>query len=216
MTTETAPTETADPSTPPAKEKPSGSWVVAFLFWGTMLVAGGLYAAVALSPKLIVYLHLRDEHYRTQVELVTLEHRVLYLKKVMHALENDPEFAAEHARVELGAERPGDERIAVDERLHFTPDAEFDPSVFQTSILPWYTPLLEVFATDRKTRQGLLIAAVSLSLFAFTFLQDSQVPQLLGVFRGIKNFWLRATARYRTCPSTASDKSPASADPHNS
>ena len=176
-----------------------------------MLVAAGLYAAVALSPKLVVYLHLRDEHYQTQVELVTMEHRVLYLKKVMHALEHDPEFAAEQARVELGAERPGDERIAVDESLYFTPDAQFDPSLFKKSILPWYTSLLEVFATDRKKRQGLLIAAVFLSLFAFTFLQESQASQLLACVDGAKNFWLRATSRYRT--SSHSDEGQTPTDP---
>lgn len=198
MTTEIAPTETAQPNDPPLKDKPAGSWIVAFLFWGTVLISAGLYAAVALSPKLLVYLHLRDEHYRTQVELLTLEHRVLYLKQVMHALENDPEFAAEQARVELGVERPGDERIAVDESLHFTPDSQFDPSVFKASILPWYTSLVEVFATDQKTRRGLLVAAACLSLFAFTFLQESQASQLFACVRGLKNAWLRATARYRT------------------
>lgn len=180
-----------------------------------MLVAGALYAAVALSPKLVVYLHLRDEHYRTQVKLVTLEHRVLYLKKVMHALEHDPNFAAEQARVELGAERPGDERIAVDESLHFTPDADFDPSVFKSSILPWYISLLEVFATDQKTRRGLLIAAACLSLFAFTFLQESQASQLLACFQGVRNCWCQATSRYRTPPASPLQESQPSSASHS-
>ena len=186
-----------NPETPEAPaELPAGSsWVVAILFWGMMLTAGVLYAAVALSPKLYVYLHLRDEHYRTQVKLVTLERRVMYLKKVMHALEHDPGFAAEQARVELGAARPGEERVAVDERLHFAPD-HFDPKAFRESILPWYTPMLQVFAGDSKTRRTLLIAAAFFSVFAFTFLQESQASQLFACARTVKNGWLKTTARY--------------------
>lgn len=171
--------------------------MVAVLFWGMMLTAGGLYAAAALSPKLVVYLQLRDEHYHTQVKLVTLERRVMYLKKVMHALEHDPSFAAEQARVELGAEHPGEERVAVDESLHLAPDADFDPSVFKQSIIPWYAPLLQVFASDQKTRRGFLIAATAMSLFAFTFLQESQATQLFACVRCVKDGWSRATSRYR-------------------
>jgi cell division protein FtsB len=203
MTSETPSHESANSPESIAEKPAEASWVVAVLFWGAMLVAGGLYATVALSPKLVVYLHLRDEHYQTQVKLVTLERRVMYLKKVMHAFEHDPGFAAEQARVELGAERPGDERIAVDESLHFTPDADFDPSIFKESILPWYTPLVQVFAGDRKTRRGLLFAAALISLFAFTFLQESQTSQLLACARAIKNGCLRATSRYRSAPSPA-------------
>ena len=211
VTTDTAAAENLETPDSSAAEKREGSWVVSVLFWGTMLAAGALYAAVALSPKLVFYLKLRDEHYQTQVKLVTLEHRVLYLKKVMHALENDPEFAAEHARVELDAERPGDERIAVDQSLHFTPDAEFDPSVFKKSILPWYADLLEVFAADQPKRRGLLIAAALMSLFAFTFFQESQTSQILACVRAVKTGWLRATARYRASAPPADQASAAEA-----
>ncbi len=204
MTTDTA-TTAADKLEPPdssARETREGSWVVSLLFWGTMLGAGLLYAAVALSPKLVFYLKLRDEHYQTQVKLVTLEHRVLYLKRVIHALEHDPEFAAEHARVELDAQRPGDERIPVDRSLYFTPDAQFDPSMFKKSILPWYMDLLEIVAEDQPRPRGLLIAAGLMSLFAFTFFQESQTSQILAGVRAVKNGWLRATARYRSTAST--------------
>lgn len=198
MTTETATPETVDSKTTAGDEPKCGSWVVAVLFWAAILVAGTLYAAVALSPKLLVYLNLRDEHYQTQVELVTLERRVMYLGRVMRAFENDPEFAAEQARVELGAERPGDERIAVGPALSFVPDDDFDPKAFKKSILPWYAPLVDVFAQNPETRRGLLIAAVCLMLFAFTFLQESQTPQILACARGVKNGWLKATSRYRS------------------
>jgi hypothetical protein len=178
------------------------------LFWGTMLTACALYAVVALSSKLVVYQHIRNEHYQTQVNLVTLERQVMYLKKVMHALEHDPHFAAEQARVELGAERPGEDQIAVDESLHFTPDPVFDPSVFRDSILPWYTSLLEVFATNEKTRRGLLIAAATMALLAFTFFQESQTSQLVACVRTVKHGWLRATARYRKPSAPASENAP--------
>jgi cell division protein FtsB len=202
-----APTrETLSPPEGHTEPAVEASWVVAVLFWGTMLIAGALYALAALSPKLVVYLQLRDEHYQTQVKLVTLERRVMYLKKVMHALEHDPSFAAEQARVELGAERPGEERISVDESLHLIPDADFDPRVFKKSILPWYTPLLNVFGGDAETRRGLLWAASLMSLFAFTFLQESQASQLRAWIRGVRNGWRKATARYR--PEAASEAIP--------
>jgi len=192
---ETSPTEGLKTET--SREPVNGSWVVAALFWIALLIAGGMYAAVALSPKLLAYLNLRNDHYRTQVKLVTLERRVTYLKRVMQALENDPEFAAEQARVELGAERPGDERIEVDSRWHFSPDSDFDPSAFRKSILPWYTPILKVVATNEPMRRGLLIAAACLSVFAFTFFQESQTPQWLACARTMKAGWRRATSRYR-------------------
>jgi cell division protein FtsB len=197
MISDTPSTEPSDAPIRPVEQPVEASWMVALLFWGMMLVASALYAAVALSPKLVIYLHLMDEHYQTQVKLVTLERRVMYLKRVMYALEHDPGFAAEQARVELGAERPGDERIAVDESLHFTPDSDFDPSIFKESILPWYTPLFQVFASDQKTRSGLLIAATLISLLAFTFFQESQTSQLIACIRAMKNGWFRATSRYR-------------------
>ncbi len=197
MTRETATAETCETQEPSAEAKAEGSWAVAVLFWGTILIAAFLYAAVALSPKLVFYLNLRNDHYQTQVELVTLERKVMYLRKVMHALENDPSYTAEQARVELGTERPGDERIAVDQSLHLAGDADFDPSLFKKSILPWYTELLKVFANDAKTRRGFLITAVGIVLFAFTFFQESQTSQLLKCVRSVKHAWLKATARYR-------------------
>lgn len=173
-----------------------------------MLTAAALYATVALSSKLVIYLHIRNEHYQTQVKLVTLERRVMYLKKVIYALEHDPEFAAEQARVELGAVRPGEDQIAVDESLHFTPDPDFDPSAFRENILPWYTTLLEVFATQPSTRRGFLIVAAVMSLLAFTFFQESQTSQLVACARTVKHGWIRATSRYRKAPSTPSETGP--------
>ena len=185
-------------SKPPVPEKSTGgSWVIALLFWAILLMAAACYGLVALSPKLTSYLHLRNEHYQNQVQLVKLERKAGYLRKVTHALEHDPQFAAEQARVELHAEREGEERIAVDESLFFSPDADFDVSKYPASILPWYLPLLDVFAADEKMRRGLLIAAALMTVFAFTFLQESQTAQWRALARSIRNSWLRATARYR-------------------
>lgn len=207
---ETSPTEDLETDTSP--EPVNGSWIVAALFWIALLVAGGMYAAVALSPKLVAYFNLRNDHYRTQVKLVTLQRRVTYLKRVMQALENDPEFAAEQARVELGAGRPGDERIEVDSRWHFSPDSEFDPSAFRKNILPWYLPILKVLATNEPIRRGLLIAAACLSLFAFTFLQESQTPQWLACARTMKSGWQRATSRYRNSSAKSHQENSHSSD----
>jgi hypothetical protein len=98
-------------------DEPRHGWILSLAFWLCLLLAGGLYAAVALSPKILAHLHLKQKFYENQIRLVTLERQVQYLGKVVVALENEPDFAAELLRVDFDASRPGDERIAVDRSL---------------------------------------------------------------------------------------------------
>ena len=45
-------------------------WIVSFLFWGQLLVAGALYGSVAMAPKLATFVELNDEYVTAQTELV--------------------------------------------------------------------------------------------------------------------------------------------------
>jgi hypothetical protein len=152
-------------------EGPRG-WFVSLLFWLCLFLAGAMYAAVALSPKLLAWASLRDEHYGNQVRLVELEKQVKYLGRVVDALEDDPEFAAQLARVDFDASRPGDERITVDPSLSLDARDESRPraTVDRTA---WYLPLLRQFADRPEFRRALLTIAAALSIFSFAFLQEA-------------------------------------------
>ncbi len=152
-----------------------------------LLCAAGLYASVALAPKLLMYLTLKNQYYGTQVRLVSLEQEVSDLHKVVEALENEPDFAAQLARVDFDAARPGDERISVDSNL--TLDSRMnDASVaIPVSTLPWYGPFLKVLAQNGKLRTLIMVLSAGLIIVAFTFVHESQADQLrtsAGTVRG--------------------------------
>ena len=153
------------------------SWAVSLAFWLSLIVASGLYACVALSPKLVNYLQIQADFHATQVELVGLERDVRYLDRVANALER-PDFSEELARVDFDAARPGDERIRVKPIGSPVNRDALDAGVPEKSVVrpavlhPWYMPLLDMLATDEKLRRGFLISAAVIILVAFTFLQE--------------------------------------------
>lgn len=174
-------------STPAPDDPPSQpasavqGWVTSLLFWLCLLLSATMFASVALAPKLLAWLTLKHEHYTHQVRLVEMERKVTYLGRVVDAMENDPEFASQLARVDFDAVRPGDERIAVDSTLSLD-GRERQPEVpavpRTTSLL---TPLLHQITDRPELRRALLTIAAVLILFAFTFLQESAVETLAPV-----------------------------------
>eukprot|EP00913_Durusdinium_trenchii_P028432 g26660.t1 len=118
------------------------------------------------------------------VELVKLETRVNYLKRVAEVMENDPQFAKELARTEFGATQAGDERIPVEREL--TLAAEESPQVAEPDLTPpIYEPALRVLSDNDFIRRWMLIAAASMVLFAFTFLHPSQAPNVQRAAAGV-------------------------------
>jgi cell division protein FtsB len=178
-------------------------WFVSLLFWLALLLAALLYGAVALSPKYMAWLETRREYHDGQVRLVALERQVGYLERVVSALESDPQFAAELARVDFDACRPGEEQIPVDARLSLDGLVKETHAV-RAARLPWYTPLVAQAAENEPLRRNLLIAAASMVLFAFTFLHESRDPQIRSTARrvqqGTRSMFAGVTwlvARYR-------------------
>jgi cell division protein FtsB len=157
---------------------PAG-WLASLLFWLAVLAAAGMYALVALSPKVLAWHEERERWHGNQERLVRLERKVLYLKHVAQALESDPEFAAELARVELHASRPGDERLPVEGQLSLAADSGKGESEQPTPPSAFRLPLstLRDFAEDARLRRWTLLAAAGLVVFAFTFLQVSPVRE---------------------------------------
>lgn len=173
-------------------------WVVSFLFWGQLLLAGGLYGAVALAPKLSNYVHLRGEFHTNQVQLVQLEETVEELKKVTEALESDPDLLEELARIDLDATRPGEERIPLQNELTLQSRIKNNTRAVSPETDEWYSPLLTAYATDHRLRRVSLLVAASLVIAAFTFFQPSQVNRFSTGLTSIRESGSSLTARYRS------------------
>jgi cell division protein FtsB len=172
--------------------------IVSAAFWLCLFAAAGLYAAVALAPKFHTYLELKQQHRAGQMELVKLEQQVHYLQKVVNALETEPAFSAELARIDFDASRPGDERIPVDPSLRLDDRSRETEPPLPLPVSRWYEPFLDPLARNTRLRGGLLAIAAVLVIGAFTFLQESQTPAAVRSADGVLRRCLRALAdRYR-------------------
>lgn len=173
------------------------SWTISLAFWLTLLAAIGVYALVALSPKLLNFTQLRHDYHATQLRLVGLEHEVDDLNQVVDSLARDPDFVRKLASVEFGARRPGEERIPVDEHLQLS-IRDNDP-VFEmpADSLPWYGSMVAPFAVNPRLRGAMLLASALTLVFAFVFLQPTAMafvePQSTGEQSSNKGL----LARYR-------------------
>ncbi|MEX0715831.1 MAG: hypothetical protein WD066_04555 [Planctomycetaceae bacterium] len=149
-------------------------WIVSVLFWLCLLLAVGMYGAVALAPKYLDFLELRAAHHAGQVRLLALDRQTRTLSQVEKALESDPAFVAELARIDFDAAAPGEERIAVspEHRLDAQPAASVETNA--VAPLPWHAPLVRAFVENRGLRRTLLIASATIVLAAFALLHDSR------------------------------------------
>lgn len=172
-------------------------WIISLTFWIFLFIAASLFAAVVLSPRYLSYLNLRNEYLTTQVQLVSLENQVEYLKQIAHSLEHDPEFRSEVARVDFDAVRPGEERIAIAPELaldvpHWNPNQKI-PLVSHF----WYEPMLTVLSENQKVRSSILLSAAAIVILSFTFLHESQSQQLENVTKSTRNMVGSFLSRYQ-------------------
>lgn len=172
-------------------------WIISLTFWIFLFIAASLFAAVVLAPRYLSYLNLRKEFLATQVQLVSLENQVEYLRQIAHSLEHDPEFRSEVARVDFDAFCPGEERIAVDPEWaldvpHWNPNQKI-PLVSHS----WYEPMLSVLSENQKVRSSILLSAAAIVILSFTFLHESQSKQLETVTRSTKNVFGSFLSRYQ-------------------
>ncbi len=153
-----------------ARNEPPFRPFVALAFWASLFAAAGLFALLALAPKLRTYRELSRDYDRLEHQLVSTERRTESLAKVADALEHDPQFAAELARVDFDSPSK-EERIAVGPQLSLsawdsepatTPiDARPSPAAMLDG------PLLSALADDRTVRLPLMAASSLLVLTAF-------------------------------------------------
>jgi hypothetical protein len=180
------------PTAPPSVTHRLKATIVSLLFWGCLFAGAGLYTLVVLSPKLVERQRLQDDDRRYQLELVSQESRLLRLNGVADALQNDPEFAGELARIHLKARGAGEETIPVGEEFAFrlALDEKGETRLDSAAQTPWYLPAVSVVAENDAARGVVLLTAVVLVLFAFTFLNDSLID--LGLLPG----WSRVKAHF--------------------
>jgi hypothetical protein len=169
----------------PANDDDCSSAEVAFrpfaalAFWCSLFLAAGLFAVLALSPKLRTYRDLSHEYDGLERQLVSTERRTDCLAKVADALEHDPEFAAELARVNFDAPG-GDDRIPVGPHLRLAAwDSEptLAASHRSSSVALLDGPLLNTLSDDRGVRIPLMAAASLLVLVSFVFFGESRADR---------------------------------------
>jgi hypothetical protein len=151
----------------------------ALAFWCSLFIAAGLFALLALAPKLRTYRELAHEYDSLHRQLVSTERRTECLAKVADALEHDPDFAAELARVNFDAPG-GDERIPVAPQLRLAAwDSEPMLAASHPASLAGLLdgPLLNTLSDDRTVRVSLMAAAALLVLVSFAFCGESRADR---------------------------------------
>lgn len=158
-----------------AQAESQASWISSVVGWLCLFLAAGFYGAVHLSPRLLTMVKLQHEYDTNHLRLVSLENQLQTLGHMAKALEDDPDFAAAMARVEFSADRPGEQRIAVEPHLTQEPHALAPQLDVEEPPWPWYTPLLKLVVEYRNVNTGLLLAAAGLVLFSFVPLHGTSV-----------------------------------------
>lgn len=172
--------------------------LISLCFWLTLLVATALYGAVVLAPKLVSTRSLSRHVEQQQLNLLALERKTEQLEQVVIALDQDPEFASEIARLELSIQRPGEEVLPVETGLQLAPMSPALPELPATPAAEsWGQPALLRIAADDQLRQMLLGVAAGLVILAFTFLQERSPEDDSGPSSPLTR-WQRLTTRYRT------------------
>jgi hypothetical protein len=166
-----------------------------------LLAAGTLFATVALAPKLKTLADLDAEYATNQLRLVELERQSIELEKVAQALEHDPAFAAELAKLEFSSGGIAGERIAVPEDLRLgatdIPETATPPAPPRS---PLPQEILAPLAASRGLRLTLLATSATLALFAFVLLNERHAATARAITAEAAAALCRLTSRYQQAP----------------
>ena len=190
----------ASPSSVVAQSPPEtfSGLVVSLAFWSCLLFAACLFGVVALSPKILTYLQLRNQFDANQQRLVALEKQAGKLQRVIEAIHTDKEFAAELTRIEFDAVRPGEEVLPVDSALELDHRDLAEPASGSEPLKRPYEPFIQMVSSDEQLRMTLLAVSALIIVFAFTSLQPSAVdgsrtPQESNsLWRNLRNRYIRS------------------------
>jgi hypothetical protein len=180
----------AQPDNPAADQSQRGSRI-APLFWVCLLISAALYAPCALASRVVAWAELQQRHDRNQAELIAAQQQVQHLQRVGDALEADPAFAAQLARVELGAAPAGTRVISLPPELANDPRIPPPASAVTPPRAPWYLPLMRRIASDGALRRNMLLTAAGVFLFGFLVFRDGVFAVPRGVLRTLFGRYLR-------------------------
>jgi hypothetical protein len=174
----------------PIADEPQRS-VAAPLFWACLLFSVALYAPCVLAGRVVAWADLQQQYDRNQAELIGVQRQVRHLQRVADALEADPGFAAQLARVELGAAPAGARVIALPPELANDPRVPPPVEAIEPPRAPWYLSIMQRLAGDSALRRNLLLAAAGVFLFGFLVFRDGAFAAPRGLLRVVFGRYLR-------------------------
>lgn len=153
----------------------ANSGFMSFAFWIALFFAAGLYALVALSPRIYTHALLTQQVQTLQLELLELQDQDAEVEKMIAALNHDPQYARELAMMDLQPIQPGEERIPVSEDLVIQPATELRTESHAPPDLPWYTVIFSTIARSQQIGNTLLMISAAVVVYAFALLHDRGV-----------------------------------------
>lgn len=169
---------------------------VSLLFWSCLLLAAGLFASVALAPKLAELLRLRDLYTVKHLQLVAMEQQNEQLKQVVQAIQYDPDFATEMTRIEFDAVRPDEEIIPVTASLKLETRGIETPRSQPTLPRAWFRPWIALLSENAPLRAKLLGAAALLVVISFTWFQPASAERFERQAKPVVTAWQLLRSRY--------------------
>ncbi len=170
--------------------------IVSLLFWFSLLLAAGLFTAVALAPKLAETLRLRDLYSVNQRKLVSVERQNEQLQRVVEAIQHDQDFATEMTRIEFDAVRSDEEIIPVAADLKLETRGIESPLVQPVMPRAWYRPWLTLLTEHDSLRSSLLGSAALLVVVSFTWFQPASADRVAKRVKLGRTAWQSLRNRY--------------------
>ena len=170
--------------------------IVSLLFWFSLLMAASLFTGVALAPKLVETLRLRDLYTVNQLKLVSVERQNEQLQRVVEAIQHDKDFATEMTRIEFDAVRSDEEIIPVAADLKLETRGIETPRAQPVVPRGWYRPWLTLLTENDSLRSSLLDAAAVLVVVSFTWLQPASTDRIAKQIRFSRTAWQALRKRY--------------------
>jgi len=174
----------------------AGSFLLSIAFWLVLLIAATLYASVALSPKIADWINVRQQYLANAGRLTQLADEADYLERVAAALKSDPEFARRLVRANQNSGSGGAELVPVSQDLLFGGTAKKAPLEVQV-VQPVVAKAVFHLASHQQHRTWLLMVSASLTLLAFTLLNDAGVGIVRTGITVVASCLSAVTHRYR-------------------
>lgn len=177
-----------------------GNWGASLVSWAGLAVAGMLFATATLTPRLADLQELKNRYAECQQRLVSLDEQSEELARVCEALQSDPQFLSELAKLELSGVRKGTETIAVplDLQLGEGNAANETGTAASTGAanhfaLRW----IALLAAHPRTRAALFTFAAGIGLVSLVGIRREQMNRAKSLAGNVRRGFDRLTARYR-------------------